>query len=373
MDYRGEPNPFYYTNTSSSFGTIDLCGMEKPPFHYYRAWWTDEPVLKLAPHWNHRIGDTVRIGVFTNCESVTLTLNGHEVGKKAVERFDAPVFDIPFEPGVLRAEGVYNGKILWDELVTAAKTAQLRVTQVLAAESAADAAIYQIEAYDENGVFCPLADDMALLRIENGCIIGVGNGDPACADPEQIHQREEAVYLREFACGGEVFVVPPKEPNKPYKRHDWLETETHAEGYADDYRIVARFGHNLQKPVERTYTARVSGVDGFEYVEFERLGSVCDVYVNGEKVGDTRRSFGRQANNAIRPYRFPCALKEGENKIRVMAMCEECDPPAMSGYVKVGRLLPADWQVRLHYGKARVFVMSETPADVSLHAQQAEN
>ena len=52
FDYRGEPNPFQYANCSSSFGTIDLCGMEKPPFYYYKAWWTDEPVLKLAPHWN---------------------------------------------------------------------------------------------------------------------------------------------------------------------------------------------------------------------------------------------------------------------------------------------------------------------------------
>ena len=31
FDYRGEPNPFITTNVASSFGTIDLCGMEKPP------------------------------------------------------------------------------------------------------------------------------------------------------------------------------------------------------------------------------------------------------------------------------------------------------------------------------------------------------
>jgi len=37
FDYRGEPNPFYYSNSVSSFGTIDLCGMEKPPFYYYKS------------------------------------------------------------------------------------------------------------------------------------------------------------------------------------------------------------------------------------------------------------------------------------------------------------------------------------------------
>ena len=31
FDYRGEPNPFVTTNVCSSFGAIDLCGMENRP------------------------------------------------------------------------------------------------------------------------------------------------------------------------------------------------------------------------------------------------------------------------------------------------------------------------------------------------------
>ena len=82
FDYRGEPNPFVTTNVSSSFGAIDLCGMEKPPFWYYKAWWTDEPVLKLTPHWNHKEGERVTMAVFTNCEEITLYINGKAVETK---------------------------------------------------------------------------------------------------------------------------------------------------------------------------------------------------------------------------------------------------------------------------------------------------
>lgn len=44
-------------------------------------------------------------------------------------------------------------------------------------------AIYELSAVDENGLFCPVAEEYVDLSIENGRIIGVGNGDPACLDP----------------------------------------------------------------------------------------------------------------------------------------------------------------------------------------------
>lgn len=366
FDYRGEPNPFYYTNTVSSFGTIDLCGMEKPPFYYYRAWWTDEPTLKLAPHWNHKEGDTARIAVFTNCERVTLFLNEKEIESREIRRFDAPMFSVPFEPGVLRAEGTYKGITLVDELVTAGETAQLRWAPVLKAESERDVAIYQIGAYDKNGVFCPLAEEMVEVDITGGRIIGVGNGDPACMDAEQNRPQEEAIYLRSFSCGEGVFTVPDKAQNMLYKRYDWLEEERGAEGFEDDFRIVARFGHNMKPAQRQAYTARFSGAEGFEYIEFERLGSVTKIYLNGEKIGDTARTHGRQANNAIRPYRFYCRFAPGENELRVVCEHEECDQPAMSGYVKAGKQVQPPSHVRLHYGKARVFVKTASPDEVAL-------
>ena len=373
FDYRGEPNPFYYANIASCFGTIDLCGMEKPPFYYYKAWWTDKPVLKLAPHWNHKPGDTVTVAAFTNCERLTLSLNGRIIETREVSRFDAPQFTLPFEPGVLSVEGVRGGLILRDELITSGKTAQVRIVPILAAQGEADVAIYQLEAYDADGVFCPLASQEIGLSIENGRIIGVGNGDPACWDAEQVPPTEQTLPVRSFSCEEGVFNVPAKAPNALRMRFDWLETESGESiptGFEDDFRIVARFGHNLTPTRRRVYTARISHTGAYEYVEFERLGSRTEVYLNGEKIGDTFRIHGRQANNAIRPYRFYARFAPGENELTVVALQEQSDPPAMSGHVRLGRRIEGDWKVRLHYGKARVFVRSETPEDVVLRAKE---
>ena len=31
---------------------MDTCGFPKDAYFYLKAWWTDEPVLHLFPHWN---------------------------------------------------------------------------------------------------------------------------------------------------------------------------------------------------------------------------------------------------------------------------------------------------------------------------------
>ena len=373
FDYRGEPNPFYYENVVSSFGTIDLCGMEKPTFYYYKAWWTDEPVLKLAPHWNHQEGQNVTVGVFTNCERITLSLNGKILEKREIERFDAPQFTLPFERGVLSVEGVRGGVTLRDEMITSGETSQLRVTPVLRAEKEADVAIYQIDAYDENGVFCPMACDEVEVVVEHGRIVGVGNGDPASMDAEQQPVQEKAMYLRSFDSEQGVYPVPDKAPNTLRARYDWLEyesTDQQAEGFEDDARIVAKFGYSHTPARRCAYSARIVCAEKYEYVEFERLGGSTEVYLDGEKLGDTFRTHGRQANNAIRPYRFYGCFSPGEHEIRVVSLRGESDPPAISGDVKLGKRDEKPWRVKLHHGRARVLIKTASPEKVTLHAQR---
>ena len=42
------------------------------------------------------------------------------------------------------------------------------------------------------------------------------------------------------------------------------------------------------------------------------------------------------------------------------------DMPLLSGYVKLGKRLDTPWKVKLHYGKARVFVKSKAPKQIKL-------
>ena len=361
FDYRGEPNPFYYGNCISSFGTIDLCGMEKPPFYYYRAWWTDEPVLKLAPHWNHKEGERVTVAVFTNCEEITLSLNGRTLERRSVEPFDAPMFEVAYEPGILSVEGKRGGEVLYDELLTSGVTADVRCFPVLEAKNREEIAIYEINAYDAEGVFCPMASEEVALRVEHGRIVGVGNGDPSCFDAERMPDFEEAKQVTCFYENGVAVKVPPKKENALPPRQDWIAYEPKTETYDDDFRLVARYKTSSPQDQVKELVAYLEDVGGYEYVEFERLDGKARVYLNGEEIGNNLRWHGRQARNSIRPYRFYGHFKEGVNELKVVFAYGAFDLPLMSGYVKVGRRVEAPYSVKLHYGKARVFVKSETP------------
>ncbi len=373
FDYRGEPNPFYQRNTVSSFGVLDLCGMEKPPFYYHKAWWTDETVLKILPGWTHdKEGEVVTVCVYTNCEEIKLTLNGRVIAEQKVERFDAPVFEIPFEAGELAVEGVKDGKTYYDKAVTAGKTESVSVTEILPAEKNGDVAIYEISGFDGEGRYNPQAYERVALGIEGGKIIGVGNGDPADLDPEQLNAHDESFRITAFENEGRAVPVPDKCGNVRSKRYDWLLPKSREESFEDDYRIVAMYAYSKETPATHEFKTTVRGAEGYEYIEFERLGGKTEVYLNGEKLGDnfTYRMPRSSSDNTNRPYRFYCSFAEGRNELRVVSTTTEADYAPFSGYVKVGKTVePKDWSVKLHYGKARVFVKADVGAEVKINAE----
>jgi len=384
FDYRGEPVPYQYSSFSSYFAPIDLCGMAKPPYYYYKAWWVDEPLIKLTPHWNHKAGQEVNICCFTNCEHITLRLNGEIVAECDVEKFDAPQFKLTYIPGTLEAEGIKDGKIYRDVLRTSGEAVSLVCTPVLACETKDDIGIIQVEAQDKDGNLCPVASNMVSLSIQNGTIVGVGNGDAAWDGLEQIPDGEEVVHIRNFGVehnGMEAtWAVPPTQPNslnhtaRWEQRHSviWMEPKT--EGFEDDFRLVDH--HNYKEssyfdPKTYTYTANFTLNKDFDYIEFQRLHGEVRVYLDGEEIGNNLRGEGTRGSALpVRPYRFRCAPKKGEHQLKVVTTLKDNTMGAMSGYVKIGRAVPAKWQVPLHFGLARVFVKGNK--DTVLTAQLAE-
>ena len=58
--------------------------LKKDAFYIYKAYWTKEPMVYVAGRrWVDRAPDERNITVYTNCENVTLVVNGVEVGTKA--------------------------------------------------------------------------------------------------------------------------------------------------------------------------------------------------------------------------------------------------------------------------------------------------
>ncbi|MBQ7387420.1 MAG: DUF4982 domain-containing protein [Clostridia bacterium] len=362
FDYRGEPNPYVYTNFSSSFGTIDLAGIPKPPFYYYKSWCTNEPVLKLSPHWNFKRTDVAPIVIYTNCDEVTLTLNGREIGKYKVEPLDDIRVDIPFESGELCAVGVKDGATYKDVLKTAGKVTSLACECVLPCEREGDIAIVEITAQDKNGTPCPLANDTVEVSLTDGEIVGMCNGDPADTLPEQPTYHEEHLELRTFEkSDGVLYPVPTKAQNSRNTRVDWLKIAECREGYRDDFRHVAYFNDGKDEPTNEVYTTTVSISKEYEYIEFERFAVSAEVYLGGKLIGSNLKSPRNQSVRFTRPYRFYTKLAPGEYKLEVRATLNKGITEPFSGYVRLGRRVADPVLVNLHYGKARVFIKSKHP------------
>ena len=361
FDYHGEPNPYIYTNFSSSFGTIDLAGIPKPPFYYYQCWWKSEPVLKLSPHWNFKRGDTAKIVIYTNCDEVTLYLNGREIGKYNVEPLDDIRVDIPFEAGELSAVGTKDGKTYTDTLKTAGRTATLKCECVLPCEKDGDVGIIEITALDKSGSFCPLASDLVEVSIKDGNIVGMCNGDPSDVMPEQPTYHNEYLPLRNFGRGdGVLYAVAPRVANARQIRSDYIVNAGCGEDYRDDFRDVARFTYSPYD-ISETYSLTVSDVERYEFIEFERFSAVADVYLNGKKIGDNQKRARNDSIMYTRPYRFYAKFKPGENKIEVRTRRTAENIYPFSGYVRLGRRVDDPIRVKLHYGIARVFVKTKNP------------
>lgn len=191
FDYRGEPTPYRWPCISGHFGILDTCGFPKDNAWYYKAWWTPEPVLHLAPHWNWqgREGREIEVRALTNCDEVELFLNDRSLGRKPLKRFEQGVWKVAYAPGSLRAEGYQKGqRVVVDVVETTGAPAAVRLVPDRARLKAdgADVAVIRVEVVDARGRVVPEASHKVRFRLEGeGRVLGVGNGDPACHEPDQ--------------------------------------------------------------------------------------------------------------------------------------------------------------------------------------------
>ncbi|MBO5790254.1 MAG: DUF4982 domain-containing protein, partial [Clostridia bacterium] len=186
FDYNGEPCPFPDSSVISSFGAIDLVGIPKNAYYYYRSCWKEEPSLHLMPHWDFEVGDVARIAVYTNCEKVSLYLNGKKVGEKALASCDSALFDVPFEAGRLEAIGEKGTKTYRTYLDTPGAFKDIAVD----AQREGDLVIFDVSLKDECGNICRRCDRELAFEVTDGEILGVGNGDPASLEADKYLESE---------------------------------------------------------------------------------------------------------------------------------------------------------------------------------------
>ena len=185
FDYRGEPSPHAWPSTVSHWGLMDLCGIEKDAFWRHKAYFSDEPVLHLLPHWNWTEGEPIRVQTLTNCDEVELMLNGRLVGRKTVDPIEMAEWTVDFEPGDLLAIGYRAG-------IEAARCARyttgaacslgVEIHPSCDSKPLADGETawpITIFAVDTDGRPVPDTNAPLTVTVEGEAVLlGVGNGDP---------------------------------------------------------------------------------------------------------------------------------------------------------------------------------------------------
>ena len=190
FDYRGEPTPYSWPCINSHFGIMDVCGFPKNNFFYYQSWWSDKDVLHIAPHWNWpgKEGRAIDVWCQSNCESVELFLNGKSLGKKSMKLNSHLEWKVLYQPGILEARGIRNGRKLTTKVETTSKpvSIQLSADRTSIHADGEDVSVMTVKALDAMGREVPDAGNLLQFDLQGkGKIIGVGNGDPSSHEPDK--------------------------------------------------------------------------------------------------------------------------------------------------------------------------------------------
>lgn len=201
-------------------GDIDLIGWRKPISHYRSMLYNDNEKLYMAvrepapepleikttwwsvwPTWESWTwpgfeGRKIDVEVYSKYPEVRLYLNDKLIGGKPTkegQEFKA-TFSIPYEPGILKAVGVENGKEMESAILqTAGEAAKIKLIadrKEMKADGE-DLIFVTVEMTDENGVQQPNANNRLTFKVEGeGTIAGVSNADIRDTDPYVSNTRK---------------------------------------------------------------------------------------------------------------------------------------------------------------------------------------
>jgi beta-galactosidase len=373
FDYRGEPTPYWWPCVNSHFGILDTCGFPKDAFYYYQSWWTTNTVLHLAPHWNWpgREGQEILVQAFSNCKEVELFLNGASLGKQAMKPNSKLSWQVKYAPGTLSAKGFDGaGKIIAEAKVeTTGSAAQIQLTpdrKTINADGQ-DVSVFTVSAVDAQGRVVPVAQNQVHFSVEGaGSIIGVGNGDPSCHEPD-------------------VFVPTAPSHNIPVDKWHWeigkiSKNRNAGPEFANDFddsgwKTISGGGPTIETPdTAAIYRAHVTLTEADLQGEGAMICfSGCDdegwYFVNGQFVGE---SHDWQAQPIFDAKKF---LHAGDNVIAVgvyNGVAQGGLNPNVNVQI-IGHVTTAPWSRSLFNGLAQIIVQSTKDAGEIKLTASADN
>ncbi len=209
IDYLGEARR--WPNRANGAGLLDMCGYKKPIGWFRQSLWSDKPMVYVcvsgrsgwrrrgmfgAEQWNWSEGARVTVSCCTNCDEVSLLLNGEslETQRSSEARDGVLTWEVPFKPGVLKAVGRNDGRNACEFVLrTAGPATRIALSPDATRLSADGKDVCHIEfaVVDEQGVRVPDADSEITFDVDGpGQIIGIENGDlNSLEDPkDNVHK-----------------------------------------------------------------------------------------------------------------------------------------------------------------------------------------
>lgn len=285
FDYRGESTPFEYPSVGSYFGMVDQCGFYKDTAWYLKAWWQNEAVLHLLPHWNWagKVNQSIEVWAYSNCDEVELFLNKKSLGKKTMEKDGHLEWNVNYTPGTLEAIGYKNGKkTITDVVKTTGEATVLNLAtdknKLEATQN--DVAIIRVSAKDKLGLSVPIADNEVSFSIKGpGKIIGVGNGNPTSLEPDQYIETYTVLNFENLI---EKIVV---DFNVSYETQENVAIESWQKAFTDDRDSL--FGKKVKAVVYRTeFELPANYNETAISLFYNSLGKNQSIFINGNKISN---------------------------------------------------------------------------------------
>ena len=371
FDYRGEPTPYGWPCINSHFGILDTCGFPKDNFWYYKSWWTSQPVLHLLPHWNWagREGQEIDVRALSNCEEVELFLNGRSFGRQTMKRDSELKWKVPYAPGALSAKGFKGGQVVAEtkvETTGAPAAVQLAPDRAAIDANGEDVSVVTVSIADDHGRVVPVAANAIKFELEGpGRIIGVGNGDPSCHEPDVV---VSAPTLRTIPVDGwrwkeiaDPYVANLPEEGVQFDDAAWTSDDVQAESGPLKLRGRAVFRARF------AVTAADLAASGVE-LWFGKIEGDASVYVNGQRIGS-----GSDSRSAT-VFDVKTLLHPGENTVAVaIAIYGETGGVNKGVRVRLVDRAPAvAWSRSVFNGLAQVIVQSAKEAGAIKLTARAE-
>ncbi|HEY3862126.1 MAG TPA: beta-galactosidase GalA [Verrucomicrobiae bacterium] len=367
FDYRGEPTPYSWPCVNSHFGIMDTCGFAKDNFYYYQSWWSDRTVLHLLPHWNWpgKEGQNIDVRCLSNCKEVELFLNGTSLGRKTMPANSHLQWQVPYSPGVLLAKGYKDGQDIAETKVeTTGPAAGIKLTPDRDSINAdgEDLSIITVAVTDSAGRIVPVADNHIEFALNGpGKIIGVGNGDASCHEPDVYiaEQPSHSTALRDWRIKRGAQYPQPKEAAEKFDDSGWDKVNVSRQGGPLNPRETAIYRTEFEAAPAMLAAYSVN-------IDFGMIDDDGVVYVNGHKAGESH-DWNSQPAFAIGQF-----LHEGVNTIAVSIQNRDGEGGINKGVSLVVLDKPAapDWQRSVFNGLAQVIVQAgREPGAMSLTAR----